>query len=101
MADVSVVVVTLDGEPWIASCLESVLGAAREVIVVDHGSSDGTVALVRERFPQVRVLEQGQLLRSELAATIGRLRGPWGAERLALPPRVTYPGTRPVTCASR
>ena len=49
----------------------------------------------------VRVLEQGQLLRSELAATIGRLRGPWGAERLALPPRVTYPGTRPVTCASR
>jgi len=61
MADVSVVVVTLDGEPWIASCLESVLGAAREVIVVDHGSSDGTVALVRERFPQVRVLEQGNV----------------------------------------
>ncbi len=47
----------------------------------------------------VRVIEHGQVLRDEMAATIGRLRGPWGAERLTLPPRVTYPGARPVTCA--
>lgn len=46
----------------------------------------------------VRIVEQGQLLRDELATVIGRLRGPWGAERLTLPPRVTYPGARPVTC---
>ncbi len=46
----------------------------------------------------VRVLETGTLLRDELATTIGRLRGPWGAERLALPPRITHPGARPVTC---
>ena len=61
MADVSVVIVTLDGLPWVGRCIESVLGAAREVIVVDHGSSDGTVALVRERFPAVRVIEQGNV----------------------------------------
>ena len=61
MADVSVVVVTLDGQPWIERCLESVLPAAREVVVVDHGSSDGTVAVVRERFPQVRLIEQGNV----------------------------------------
>ena len=61
MADVSVVIVTLDGLPWVAPCIESVLGAAREVILVDHGSSDGTVALVRERFPAVRVIEQGNV----------------------------------------
>jgi GT2 family glycosyltransferase len=29
-----------------------------EVIVVDHGSSDGTLELVRERFPEARVIEQ-------------------------------------------
>ena len=61
MADVSVVVVTLDGLPWVEQCLASVAGAARETIVVDHGSTDGTVALVRERFPDVRVIEQGNV----------------------------------------
>ena len=56
MADVSVVVVTYDALPWIERCLESVRG--NEVIVVDHGSTDGTLDLVRERFPAVRVIEQ-------------------------------------------
>ena len=61
LADVSVVIVTLDGLPWVEPCIESVLAAAREVILVDHGSGDGTVALVRERFPAVRVIEQGNV----------------------------------------
>jgi GT2 family glycosyltransferase len=57
MADVSVVVVTLDALPWVERCLESVRG--HETVVVDHGSTDGTVALVRERFPEARLLERG------------------------------------------
>jgi N-acetylglucosaminyl-diphospho-decaprenol L-rhamnosyltransferase len=56
MADVSVVVVTYDALPWIERCLESVAGHER--IVVDHGSTDGTLELLRERFPDVRVVEQ-------------------------------------------
>ena len=28
-----------------------------ETVVVDNGSSDGTVAFVRERYPDVRVIE--------------------------------------------
>lgn len=56
MSDVSVVVVTWNALPWLEQCLESVRG--REVVVVDHGSTDGTVAFVRERFPDVRVIEQ-------------------------------------------
>jgi GT2 family glycosyltransferase len=54
--DVSVVVVTYDALPWVERSLESVRG--REVIVVDHGSTDGTLELVRTRFPEVRVIEQ-------------------------------------------
>ncbi len=55
MADVAAVVVTYDALPWIEKCLESVSGSP--VVVVDHGSSDGTVAFVRERFPEVRLVE--------------------------------------------
>jgi N-acetylglucosaminyl-diphospho-decaprenol L-rhamnosyltransferase len=56
MPDASVVVVTYNSAAWIERCLESVRGL--ETIVVDNGSTDGTVALVRERFPAVRLLEQ-------------------------------------------
>ena len=54
--DVSVVVVTYNALPYVDQCLESVRGY--ETVVVDHGSSDGTVELVRERFPDVRLVEQ-------------------------------------------
>jgi len=53
---VSVVVVTYNALPWIERCLESVRG--HETIVVDHGSTDGTLELVRERFPEARLIEQ-------------------------------------------
>jgi GT2 family glycosyltransferase len=58
MADagsVACVVVTYDALPWIDRCLESVAGT--ETVVVDNGSSDGTVGAVRARFPSVRVVE--------------------------------------------
>ena len=54
--DVGVVVVTYNALPWLERCLESVEG--RDVVVVDHGSTDGTLDLVRTRFPNVRLLEQ-------------------------------------------
>jgi hypothetical protein len=53
--EVAAVVVTYDALPWIEPCLESVAGVP--TVVVDNGSSDGTVAFVRERFPDVRVVE--------------------------------------------
>jgi GT2 family glycosyltransferase len=56
MASVSVVVVTFNALPWIERALESVRG--NETIVVDHGSTDGTLELVRERFPEARLIEQ-------------------------------------------
>src|SRR4051812_17435364 len=54
--DVTVVVVTWNAAGLVEPCLASVAGYP--AIVVDNGSTDGTVALVRERFPRVTVIEQ-------------------------------------------
>jgi GT2 family glycosyltransferase len=59
MPDASAVVVTYNALPWVERCLESV--RSEETIVVDNGSSDGTVAAVRARFPQAVVVEQENL----------------------------------------
>jgi GT2 family glycosyltransferase len=59
MADVSVVVVTLDAMRWLEQCLTSV--ARYDTVVVDHGSTDGTTELVRHYFPKVRLVEQENL----------------------------------------
>ena len=53
--DMAAVVVTYDGLPWIEQCLESL--SRVPTVVVDNGSSDGTVELVRARFPDVRLIE--------------------------------------------
>ena len=58
MADplrVAAVVVTYDALPWIEQCLDSLRGV--DTVVVDNGSRDGTVAFMRDRFPDVRVVE--------------------------------------------
>jgi N-acetylglucosaminyl-diphospho-decaprenol L-rhamnosyltransferase len=54
--DVAAVVVTYNALPWIERCLEGVGGY--DTVVVDHGSTDGTVAFVRDRFPAVELVEQ-------------------------------------------
>jgi N-acetylglucosaminyl-diphospho-decaprenol L-rhamnosyltransferase len=54
--DVTVVVVTWNALPWVERCLDSVEG--HDIVVVDHGSTDGTLELVRERYPEVRIVGQ-------------------------------------------
>ena len=58
MAEVSAIVVTYNAAPWIERPLESLRGTGAEVIVVDNGSTDGTLVLVREQFPEARIVEQ-------------------------------------------
>jgi GT2 family glycosyltransferase len=75
MADVAVVVVTYDALPWIEPCLASV--ERYETVVVDNGSTDGTLDLVRDRFPRARVLERENRglaagWNAAIAATSGR-----------------------------
>lgn len=56
---VSVVVCNYNGERYLEPCLESIhaLGPrVDEVLVVDNASTDGSTALVEQRFPTVRLL---------------------------------------------
>ena len=58
--DLSVVIVNYNGERLLRPCLDSMLAAASglalEVFVVDNGSGDGSVALVRDGYPDVTVI---------------------------------------------
>jgi GT2 family glycosyltransferase len=59
MAELTAVVVTYNAIPYVEPCLESV--EKYQTIVVDHGSTDGTLELVRDRFPEARLVEQENL----------------------------------------
>ncbi len=57
---VSAIVVNWNGKDVLSECLESLLKQdlpELEIIVSDNGSSDGSVERVRDRFPQVRLLQ--------------------------------------------
>ena len=55
-ADVSVIVASHNTRAYLERCLR-LLGESHEVIVVDTLSSDGSQALVRDRFPHARLVE--------------------------------------------
>lgn len=57
---ISVVIVNFNGAGLLPECLDAVTGQTlkpAETIVVDNGSSDASVALLRQRYPEVRLHE--------------------------------------------
>ena len=58
MSSVSVIVVSYNARDALEQCLAAVTGRGHEVIVVDNGSTDGGLELVRERYQAVRLLEE-------------------------------------------
>ena len=59
MIDTSVIVVNWNGRHHLQTCLDALLaqqGVEFETLVVDNGSTDGSVEFVRARFPSVRVV---------------------------------------------
>lgn len=61
---ISIVVLTCNRADELATTLEHLLVLPENppIVVADNGSSDGTVALVRKRFPTVRIIECGSNL---------------------------------------
>jgi GT2 family glycosyltransferase len=59
---VTVGIVNHNGESYLSRTLEAVerlAGEVDDVLLVDSGSTDGGLALVRERFPRTRIIELG------------------------------------------
>ncbi|MEM9051529.1 MAG: glycosyltransferase [Bacteroidota bacterium] len=60
MADLSVVIVSYNVSYFLEQCLHSVRRASEtldcEVFVVDNNSVDGSVALVRQKFPEIKLI---------------------------------------------
>ena len=71
VGELSIVVVAHNNERELERCLEGVAGWGHEVVVVDNASEDGSVELVRERFPDVTVIEAGRNLGYGAANNIG------------------------------
>jgi GT2 family glycosyltransferase len=60
MIDLSIIIVNWNTADLLQDCIESIIastsGITYEIIVVDNGSSDHSRAMVRDRFPSVRLI---------------------------------------------
>ena len=73
--DVSVIIVSWNARRHLLRCLESLTntagGSSQEIIVVDNGSTDGSVELLRSQFPQVILIENDNNLGFARANNVG------------------------------
>ena len=72
---VSVIIINYNGRKYLSGCLDSLnRGTFRdfELIIVDNGSSDGSLELIKEKFPEVKLLELGENLGLSIASNRGR-----------------------------
>jgi len=70
----AVIIINFNGREYIEDCLSSLTRQTYrpyEVILVDNGSRDGSVELVRERFPQVKIIRNAENLGFSRANNIG------------------------------
>jgi GT2 family glycosyltransferase len=62
---VSIIILNYQGRAWLQKCLDSAVAELApdcELLVVDNGSTDGSVEFVRDSFPLVRVIPLGDNL---------------------------------------
>lgn len=97
--DVSVVIVNYDTRDQTCEAVASVLRESGDltvqVIVVDNGSHDGSVAALRERFPEIVVVDAGENLGFARGVNRGAKQASGEYLLLLNPDTVTLPGSLP------
>ena len=70
---ISVIIVTHNGRKWLDKCIGKLYGKDKhlDIIVVDNASSDSTPETIREKWPEVNLIESDQNLGFGRANNIG------------------------------
>jgi hypothetical protein len=72
---ISIIIVNWNGEKWLEKCLTSIMkqkiNRKYEIILVDNGSTDNSLRLVHERFPNVKTVSLPRNLGFAAANNIG------------------------------
>lgn len=73
--DVSIIIVSYNTKNLLSDCIRSVMekteGVDYEIIVVDNDSTDGTMAMLEEEFPEVKAIASGSNIGFGRANNIG------------------------------
>ncbi len=67
------IVVTYNGAKWIDQCFGSLVKSSIpvKILAIDNGSIDGTPNIIREKYPQIEIIETGKNLGFGKANNIG------------------------------
>ena len=67
------IIISYNFEKWIRPCLDSLLHSTyqTEILVIDNGSKDRTIDLIKKDYPQVRIISNGNNLGFGQANNIG------------------------------
>ncbi|RRO24654.1 glycosyltransferase family 2 protein [Flavobacteriaceae bacterium 14752] len=67
------IIVTYNGLEWIQKCLGSLVDSSIyvKILVIDNGSNDGTLDVIKDKFPKIEVLETEKNLGFGKANNIG------------------------------
>lgn len=71
MTKVFVIVVNFNGGRDIIECLNSLKRERAKVIVVDNGSSDKSLAMIKKNFPKVKIIENNKNLGFAAGSNVG------------------------------
>ena len=93
--NVSVIIVNWNGGDYLFSCLAALRQQTlrpAEVVVVDNASADGSAAVARERFPEVRMIQTGANLGFAAGVNVGLRSSTGQLVALLNPDAVPEPG---------